>query len=437
MLMALIHEKSCECVKSELDLFALPLTQASVENGRWVDKGPISSLDGDAPIEFKIEGSETEYIDLSNSYIYVKAKIIKEDGTNLVGETDAAPINLFLHGLFSQVDMTLGDTLVTSNSSPYPYRAYLETLLSFGNTAKESQFTSSLWFKDTAGHMGITDNTGWTSRKAFIALSKSVDMLGKLHLDMMFQDRYILNNVDIRLRLIRARNEFCLMADEAVKVQLEKVVLKVRKVRLNPAVALAHAEALETETAKYPIKRVDCKSYTISTGLMSHTEENLFSGQLPKRIVIGMVKNSSYNGILAENPFNFQHFNLNYLSLIVDGQQVMGKPLQPIFPAAANQPEAYIESYMSLFSGTGMIFKDEGNCISRNEYKAGYTLFAFDLTADMEESGHVQLVKHGNVSLELKFAQALAATINVVIYAEFENLIEINKERSVLFDYGG
>ena len=264
--MALIHEKSCECIKSELDLFTLPLTQTSVENGRWVDKGPISSLDGDAPIEFKIEGSESEYVDLANSYIYVKAKIIKGYGTNLQDDTDAGPVNLFLHGLFSQVDMTLGDTLVTSNSSPYPYRAYLETHMSFGDTAKASQFTSSLWFKDTAGHMAMTNNTGFTARKAFIAESKSVDMFGKLHLDLMFQDRYILNNVDIKLRLIWARNEFCLIADEAVKVKLEKVILKVRKIKLNPAVTLAHVEALNTDTAKYPIKIVDCKSYTVGMG---------------------------------------------------------------------------------------------------------------------------------------------------------------------------
>ena len=37
--------------------------------------------------------------------------------------------------------------------------------------------------------------------------------------------------------------------------------------------------------------------------------------------------------------------------------------------------------------------------------------------------------------MEIHFAEALAATINVVLYAEFDNVIEIDKNRQVLFDY--
>ena len=42
--MPLIHPLSCKCVKSELDLFAVPLTQTSDEEGRWVEYGPITAV---------------------------------------------------------------------------------------------------------------------------------------------------------------------------------------------------------------------------------------------------------------------------------------------------------------------------------------------------------------------------------------------------------
>jgi hypothetical protein len=45
------------------------------------------------------------------------------------------------------------------------------------------------------------------------------------------------------------------------------------------------------------------------------------------------------------------------------------------------------------------------------------------------------VIKQGNVRLEIHFAEALPATINVVLYAEFDNVIEIDKNRQVLFDY--
>ena len=68
-------------------------------------------------------------------------------------------------------------------------------------------------------------------------------------------------------------------------------------------------------TAKYPITRGECKTCTVSSGTRSHAEENLYSGQIPKRIVIGFVKNSGINGTYQTNvwvahPFLVKHFNL-------------------------------------------------------------------------------------------------------------------------------
>ena len=51
----LIQPVSCECVKMELDLFAVLITQTSVEEGRWIEYGPIIAVkDSDDTIDFKI-----------------------------------------------------------------------------------------------------------------------------------------------------------------------------------------------------------------------------------------------------------------------------------------------------------------------------------------------------------------------------------------------
>ena len=428
--MSLIHEQSCDCVKSELDLFSVPMTQTSVEQGRFIEYGPISSIDN-GPIEFKISGSETEYIDLMNTYVFVKVKVTTPAGANIAADDEVAPVNLLLHSLFSQVDMFLGDSLVTSSTNTYAYRAYIETLLSYGNEAKDSQLTAAMWYKDGTNMLVHAENAGYQKRKALVADSAPVEMMGKLHLDMLFQDRYLLNGVNIKLKLIPQASSFCLMSGgNPFILKIMEAKLMVRKVKLSAAVQLAHARALEESNAKYPIRRVECKSFTMSRGVRSGNEENLFSGQIPKRIVLGFVSNNGYNGSFTTNPFNFEHFNVEQINLTVDGQQMPAKPLQMNF--ADNE---YIQSYMTLFSGTGMSFKDDGNNVSRDEYKAGFTLFAYDLTPDMEESGHVQLIKQGIVSLGLKFRDALAAAVNVIVYAEFENLIEIDKHRQVIFDY--
>ena len=63
---------------------------------------------------------------------------------------------------------------------------------------------------------------------------------------------------------------------------------------------------------------------------MSANQENLFLGQLPKRVVIGLVNNIAFSGNEAENPFNFKHFDIDFLALYVDGLQVPSNPLQTV-----------------------------------------------------------------------------------------------------------
>jgi hypothetical protein len=123
----------------------------------------------------------------------------------------------------------------------YPYRAYIETLLSYGPAAKESQLTGVMWYKDTPGQQDkrTTDNKGFTARKKLTALNKSLQMMGKLHLDLFCQDKYLLNHVDLKIKLRRSRDTFALVADATnYKIKIKEMALYVRKVQLSPAVRM-------------------------------------------------------------------------------------------------------------------------------------------------------------------------------------------------------
>ena len=123
--------------------------------------------------------------------------------------------------------------------------------------------------------------------------------------------------------------------------------------------------------------------------------------------------------IPCTNPFNFQHFNLQEIALYLDGQQQHAiRPIQPNF--AAGQ---YIRAYNTIFAGTGKLGADEGLFIDREDYRSGY-------------DDHFSLVRQGSVRLALKFRQALGSTVSVVAYAEFENVIEIDRDRNVVLDFG-
>ena len=99
---------------------------------------------------------------------------------------------------------------MTSTNNTYAYRAYLETLLSYGPAAKKFQLTSSLYFKNTAGQLDCGDphtqpvpNAGLEARHVFTTDSEIGDMMGCIHGDLFFQDKYIPNDVTLRIRLVR------------------------------------------------------------------------------------------------------------------------------------------------------------------------------------------------------------------------------------------
>ncbi|XP_052123372.1 uncharacterized protein F54H12.2-like [Frankliniella occidentalis] len=152
---------------------------------------------------------------------------------------------------------------------------------------------------------------------------------------------------------------------------------------------------------------------------------------MPTRILLGLTSNAAFNGDYKLNPFNFQDFNLNHLQLKKDGENVPSQPLTPDF-----SNDLYVEAYNTLFSGTGIHWKDDGNNISYGDYAKGTTLYAFDLTPDLSASQpHWNLQRHGSLRLDLRFAEPLPVAINCVVYAEFQNLIEIDKDRNVIVDY--
>ena len=320
----------------------------------------------------------------------------------------------------------------------------LETLLNYGEDAKSSELTMAMFYRDTPGKMGVVNpvandddaNLRLKARYAFTKQSNTVYMIGPIHSDLFFQERLLLNGVNLRLKLNTAKNSFCLVSSAGGanhKVVITQAILYVRKVKVAPTISLGHAAALKQATTKYPIRPIECKVLSISRGFPTFTPDNIFLGQIPKRIVLGLVDTEAYNGSYRTNTFDFKHHNLTQVGVYVDGEQIPRKPLFLKFDEAGGQN--FIAGFQSRFCGIGNLSQDTGNQVTRSNYGQGYTLFAFDLTPDHCPEDHFERIKQGNLRVELHFAQPLANTVNLIIYAEFQNMIEINRNRNVLYDY--
>ena len=129
---------------------------------------------------------------------------------------------------------------------------------------------------------GAAGNAGLRARYVFSKTSGTVEMTGPIFSDIFMYERLLLSYVDLKVILNRSSDEFCLMASEDdadYKVKLTDAYLKIRKVKVNPSISVAHEIALKKGPAIYPIRRVECKSFIVPAWNPSLRKDNLFNAE--------------------------------------------------------------------------------------------------------------------------------------------------------------
>ncbi|XP_057675664.1 uncharacterized protein F54H12.2-like [Corythoichthys intestinalis] len=398
---------------------------------------PISALTEDGPIEFFVPGDGSKYLDLADTLLQLQLQVTNADGSRLPAAEKVGLINYPLNTIFSQVDVTLADRLISQSSSTHPYRSMIEALLNFSDASLKSQFTAGMFFKDKSGQMDTTDltgdavNEGLVNRAQRVAGSRSFYVIGPLHADIFFCERLLLNNVDLRVKLIKANNDFCFIspANSDHKLKILSASLFVKRVAVSPAVSLGHEAALRKENALYPLSRINVKTYSIPQQSRTCQQDNLFLGPMPRYVVVGLVAHTAFTGRRESNPFNFANYNMEYLALTQEGRQIPSKPFQPQFSERNAAREFY-----NLFTSTGRHLKDLPLCIDHEDFMDGYALYVFNLSAN-DDTSALSTVSNGSVRLEMRFKAPLPHTVTLIVYACYDSILEIDSKRQVLVDY--
>ena len=290
-------------------------------------------------------------------------------------------------------------------------------MLNYGTDAVKSQLDTQRFIQDDADSPGVTDpsgsNNGLYDRANTIAESKRIDLQGPIFHDLFSMSRYLLNQVDVKIKLYRSPNNFCLVNGDAndYRINIEDIYILVKKVRVSSAVIYGHSKILERQNALYPYNKVEV---SIPTGSTNYTWENMFQGRRPNKIVLGLVKSKAVSGDYKMNPFNFENCTIQQIAVYNDGLPVERSALKLDFDAAGGT--SIMRGYTNLLVSSGKWREDGGNLLDRDHYISGSTLFAFQLEPNFPQHGeYLSLVKMGNVRLEVSFKTALSGNFTVLI----------------------
>ena len=180
---------------------------------------------------------------------------------------------------------------------------------------------------------------------------------------------------------------------------------------------MAHSKLLANGTAMYPYVSTSFKIASLSKGEYSHSERNLFQGDVPSQLIVGLVSSEAFSGNYRKSPFNFQPFDCNFLALYVKGQSYPAKPLQPNFTE-----ENYVEAYR-----TWSAFRSDVD-VSYAAYGGGYAIYVLNV----DDDANFNTKRRGDCRLEIRFGTALPESVTVLMYGKFPRIVHVDQSRSVL-----
>jgi len=300
-------------VSSDFDVFTRKAVQDAVQETDVVIYKPIVPID-QSDLEFLIPTDFDTYVD-PDIKLYVRGKFTKADGTDL-NETDhTVGTNNFLHSLLIQCTIALNGVDITQSGVLYNYRAYLETISSYGNDAASSHLTNSYWHKD-AGDMppcnptkADSTNTGFIERWKKQKQSKKFEMYGRIHSDPCNVPKFLLPGVSLQIKFKNAKPSFYLMNTKADSTTIFKFIdakLYVRRIKAHPSILLAHDDTLKTDLAYCDLTTVTLKTFTFSSGVSSLSIDQAVTDHLPKRLLFAMVDNSDFLGAITTTSTDFR-----------------------------------------------------------------------------------------------------------------------------------
>lgn len=423
------------CMKSELDVFELPPLQTNVTEVEQVVYNPTTSLNNSTSIEFLIPGNGDTYKNLSSIYlrllVKLNAKVVVKPPEG--DKSEIGVVNNLLHSLFRQCTVTLNNVQV-SQDNDYHYKAFFQTILNYGNDASTTHLATTGWCLDEQNldSLDPAENLQHGKRniwfKTNTGFTKKLELFGKLHVDLFSQPRFLINNVNIKITLMKEKSEFYMMEPTANQSDIEilEANLFIDHVHVNPALLLAHHQMLEKSTAKYPYRRMTVRQYSVNAGTANLCLDNIIIGQKPNILLFAMLNNNSYCGTRNKNPFYFKNFGLQQFVLYVDGKQIPSKPL--VMQHSNAEGNLTSRAYNSLFTATGINYFDKGHQITKQLFDNCYFMLAFDLTSDHSYSSIcINPVTQCSIRIEGSFNTNLTEAITCLIICEFDAMMEIDK----------
>jgi len=333
--------------------------------------------------------------------------------------------------MFQDITVDFNGSTVYTTHQQYQHLAYLSLLLHAPHSLKNNALSSVLYSIDKGGAFSLVSltnaqlNPASFKRANYIDKSQTFEMKGHVLIDCLKVSKPILDGVDIGLNFfIHEPKSFLIANWDATTETAPDYTVEIEEARLE--VGRIRPKQPTIPKCVYPYIHRDMLHIIHEKSLSYFGPVTIASGTLPKRVLVGLITETSYNGSYKENRLNFQNFNVDNAVVRVNS---VDRPVRGGY-VMDYKKLLYMDAYYGLFKEMG---QNMGECqigpIDFSDFDAGFALYAFD-TSPGHTASNVDYGKSGSGTCELMihFKQTpLVDNVVVLVMMEFERKFILHK----------
>lgn len=441
------------------------LIQDVVDNS-WIDRiNPVSGFEATKSgiLKFVIEGNES-LISLPKSQIYLKlrlvgkGKIVSTTGTGQSAVTTTtntdvktasfatsglSVANAIAHSLFRSVEVKLGNQIITLGNSDYGYKTVLQLLCTATKESQDTYLSVVGWHKDVPGAMDAPEaysgqNTALKTRRNFFTEDGIGEFIIRPHTAIQNLDKCILPYCTLEIALQRHNNpQFYMKAinnevsDTPFDIEIVQAYYEVQRFKGTVPFMQDLELMLKAHPIIYNLKDSHIHTCTIPANVSNYSNDSLFHGSVPRRIIIAFVQTTNYNGAYTKNPYNFHHFNIESLRLMKNGLEY---PVTETVTNFKSTPNTFMQAYHRMMMSLNADYSEHVISITPDEYARGTFFYSFIMAPDQEGHSEAKQLSAGpaQIKIEVRFADNLEKSIQMIVYSENDTTVSVDTARRVV-----
>ena len=406
----------------------------------------------DSFYDFDLGSLGEKYLVLSSLMLYVRGRMVREDGTAIAKGEKICLVNNAISSLFKSVTLVLGRNQLEMTESHYPYTNYINMLTWVQDDVSITKNYG--WLLDFPYEGG--DVSGWNEGCFLRAkwLSDAPDgyeLKGRLGIDLLTAESYLVPSTPFKLTLVRTEPSFyCLKpADSEVKYNFEiddvyitgSSVQTIKMIRdIIGDLMAGSEEEVETKNdetgestkkkVKYAAQKANYRYDSLVTRWVAVPQNtnvvnfpNMYEGVVPRKLLIAFITQEAKAGNDKLNPFSFDHVSVKSVTVTLDGQ--------PVGSLTTDFERGFIlDAYDEFLHWGGL--EEAATPIRRDNFAKGNTFLCYDNMKNCSEGKTCtsELMQSGNMALQVQLKDFILKPYIMMVFGTRASNMTLDDNRN-------